>query len=356
MTITSIVSTSGSTLSLLASNTATTIIGYGQGTNQGGDRTTNFGQQIPKFASKTFPDIFSTGTMVGYYIPYLDATGKYHPYYTQWNQTIDSFTRFSDITIYYPPGTSQSTYWSHDNLSASSLTQNHGMQRVWYNETFLYNGVRYLIFMQLHGAGGVFDSFPLLRTFMTFSISTGSYKVLTYHSSIVVPSTPKNICWLNDDRTLLAVVAHSFTYIYYFNSTTGFQLTTSFPYQYNAIGRDNLGRVWAHDTGPIGYGRIHLLSGVPAAINVVSSATTYNYAGTAIPTTFAVDAYDLTGSRMTATVNLSVVGNSLKFTTTSGSTTYLSSLTVVTNSSTSTVVYGTVVSNGYSNITTTYTI
>jgi hypothetical protein len=210
--------------------------------------------------------------------------------------------------------------------------------------------------MQLHGAGGLFDTDPKKRTFVTYQISTSSYRSLAYHSSVAIPSTPKNICWLNDGRTLLAVIAYSATYIYNWNTSTGWVNTVTFPYSYNAIGRDNLGRVWAQDNGPNGYGRLHLLSGVPASVSVVSTASSYNYAGTAIPTSFLVDAFDLTGSRMTATVTLSVAGNSLKLTTSSGSTNYLNSLTVVTNSTSSAIAYGTVISNGYSNITTTFTI
>ena len=191
---------------------------------------------------------------------------------------------------------------------------------------------------------------------MTYIISTSSYRSLTYHSSVVIPSTPKNICWLNDGRTLLAVIAYSATYIYNFNTSTGWVNTVTFPYTYNAIGRDTFGRDWATDTGPTGWGRLHLLSGVPASVSVASTAGSYSYAGTPIPTSFLVDAFDLTGSRMTATVVLSVVGTSLKLTTSTTSTNYLNSLTVVTSNSTSTVAYGTVISNGYSSISTTLTI
>ena len=89
---------------------------------------------------------------------------------------------------------------------------------------------------------------------------------------------------------------------------------------------------------------------------MTANTSTYNYSGAAIPTTFSLNAFDLTGSRMAATVVLSVAGSSLKLLTTSGSTTYLTSLTTTTNTSTSTTIYGTVISNGYSSITTTLTI
>jgi len=348
----------GQTITGTGVTAGTTILALTTSTITTGDRTTNFGGYIARFASKTFTDTVSTTVTnaVGFYAPLLDVNGRFHPMYFNWDQTRDYVARYTDISVTYSTGTF-STYWNNDTASAGALNVAHGLQRAWYNETFLGNdGRRYLTFMQLHGAGGLFDSNPLQRTFVTYLISTSSYRSLTYHSSVAIPSTPKNICWLNDGRTLLAVIAYSATYIYNWNTSTGWVNTVTFPYSYNAIGRDNLGRVWAQDNGPYGYGRVHLLSGVPASVSVVSTVSSFNYAGTAIPASFLVDAFDLTGSRMTATITLTVAGNSLKLTTSSGSTNYLNTLTVVTNSTSSVVANGTVISNGYSNITTTFTI
>ena len=349
----------GQTLAGTGVIAGTTVLAFTTSTITTGDRTTTFGSYIAKWASKTFTDTVTTTVTnaVGFYAPLVDVTGKFHPLYFNWDQTRDFITRYTDIGVYYSTGTSLSTYWAPDLNSTGVNNVIHGYQRAWYNETFLGNdGRRYLTFMQLHHAGGLFDNNEKQRTFVTYQISTSSYRSLTYHSSIIIPSTPKNICWLNDGRTLLAVIAFSATYIYNFNTSTGWVNTVTFPYSFTAIGRDNLGRVWASDNGPTSYGRLHLLSGVPASVAVVSTASSFNYAGTVIPTSFAVDAYDLTGNRMTATVNLSVAGNSIKLTTSSGSTNYFSTLTVVTNTSTSTIVYGSVISNGYSSINTTFTI
>jgi len=320
------------------------------------DRGSNYGYRTPKMPSKTFTDT-STATNIGFYQPRFDSTGTYQPLYFIWNKTNDYITRYPDIYITYPSNTNFSTYWMHDATGpdANDITQ--GLQRVFFNETFVSStGTRHLILGKLHGAGLVWDTTSTQRAFIVYTVDPTNYKKLSFHQSFTIPSTPKNICWLNDDRTLLAVITHNSTLTYYFNPYTGFQLTGTFPYQYNAVGRDSLGRVWAHDAGPLGYGRIHLLSGVPATLAVTANTSTYNYSGTAIPTSFSVDAFDLTGSRMTATVSLSVAGSSLKLLNTSGSTTYLTSLTTTTNMSTSTTVYGTVISNGYSSITTTLTI
>jgi hypothetical protein len=310
----------------------------------------------PRMPSKTFTDT-SAVTNIGFYIPRFDSTGTYQPLYYIWNKNTDFITRYPDVYITYPPNTNFTTYWAHDSYGPHLYDNAQILMRVNFNETFVSStGTRHLILGKLHGAGSLYDSTPLQRSFIVYTVDPTNYKKLSFHQSLIIPSTPKNICWLNDDRTLLAVVTHNVTFTYYFNPYTGFQLTGTFPYQYNAIGRDALGRVWAQDAGPGGYGRIHLLSGVPATITVTANTSTYNYSGTAIPTTFALDAFDLTGSRMTATVVLSVAGSSLKLLTTSSSNTYLTSLTTTTNMSTSTTIYGTVISNGYSSITTTLTI
>jgi hypothetical protein len=211
--------------------------------------------------------------------------------------------------------------------------------------------------MQFHGAGGIFDGNSFIRTFLTYSVSSTDYTQTTFHSACTIPSTPKNICWLNDARTLMAVIAHNYTYIYSFNSAvTGWNLTASYNYQFNSIGRDSLGRIWAQDSGQYGYGRIHLLSGsMPATINVTPAANSYNYSGTTIGTTYAVDTYDITGARIAANVTLTSTGTSIVFYTSNILVT-TSAITVTTSASATTTVNAAVVSAGVSTISTTVTL
>ena len=79
------------------------------------------------------------------------------------------------------------------------------MQSVWANETFTVGSNRYLLFMQLNGTGSLADAAPKACTFMCYSVNAGDPRILTYHSSIPVPTTPKNIVWLNDSLTILGV-------------------------------------------------------------------------------------------------------------------------------------------------------
>ena len=320
-----------------------------------GERGTSFGHYHTKAPSKIFTDTSYTSVLPnwGFFIPRFDSGGNYQPMYFIWNKNTDYITRYSDILVTYPGATTLSSYWAFDTAGPFGGDTANGLVRITFNETFFSNGNRYLLLGKLHGAGLTYDQNILQRTWIVYQLDSTNYKKLTYHSKIEIGQTPKNICWLNDARTLLSIICHNATYIYYFNSSTGFQLTATFPYQFSAIGRDALGKVWAHDIGT-GFGRLHLLTGVPATVSVTSANSTYNYAGTTIPTTFSVDAYDLTGSRMTATVVLSVVGTSLQLSALGS--VFTSSITTTTNTLASTTVFGNVISNGYSSITTTLTI
>ena len=298
------------------------------GTSQGGNRAASYGGYMSKYASKTFSE---SGTVTGFYLPFVDSTGIYCPLYFQWNRTTDSFTRNADVSITYPGVTTQSNYWAPETSSAwNDGWSSFNMQRLWANETFTYSGTRYLLFMQLHGAGGISDAVTAQRTFVCYSVNASNPKLLTYHSKIEVPTTPKNIVWLNDARTILGIIAHSNLYIYTFNGTTWTQ-TANLQYQFHAVGRDNLGRIWAHDAG-FGHGRIHLITlSVPVTISVVPAASSYQYSGSTVTSTLAVNAYDSSGARIATSVKLVIDGGSMTFSGNNLTTTVTTSATVDTN-------------------------
>ena len=159
-----------------------------------------------------------------------------------------------------------------------------------------------------------------------------------------VPATPKNIVWLSDDKTILGIFCHANFYVYTFSSTSGWTQTGNFPFQFNAVGRDNLGRVWAQDSGP-GYGRLHLLTlNVPVNIVVTSDATSYNFAGTTVTANLTVNTYNYTGARIATSVKLVIDGGSMYF---AGNNL---TKTVTTSASGDTVVPVTITGGGVSNI------
>jgi hypothetical protein len=339
------------------SNTSTTLHTFNAtpsaaGTNGGGARGTNFGNTNMKLSSRTFLDAGSA-TNRAWYTPYFDVNGNYHPFYFQWNRSTDVFTRNADITVNWPQGTTQADYWLADTVSLGSNGTVYAAQRPWYNESFTVTSgettTRYLTLFQFHGSGTVHNDVPLRRSIVTFTVNSSNPKELTYHSHVIVPETPKNVIWLNDDLTIFGIFGWNNFYIYNFNQTTGWTLTSTQPYRFDAVGRDSLGRVWAVDSGPLLYGRLHVITPeVPTKISVVLAETTYNYTGTAIDTTATVNAFNLSNQRMVADVTLKVEGSSLKLINSSDQ--EVSELTVTTSSSQDTEVDVRIIGAGTSNI------
>ena len=319
---------------------AISTIPTASGTSAGGNRALTFGGNLPKYASSTFAE---TGSVTGFYVPFIDSTGNYEPFYYQWNRSTDAFTRNSDVTVTYASGTF-SSYFGVDTQSQTATNNAFGINRLLWNETFTYSGTRYVLFGQLHGGGGVYDGTPTQRTFVCYSVDAADPKLLTYHSSLVVPLTPKNIVWLNDERTTVGIITHSNFYVYSFNGTTWTQ-TVLLPYQMSAVGRDNTGRIWATDVGPLGQGRLHLISPTtPVSITVTPASTNYSYAGSPITSSVAVNAYNNSGARIAVAVKLVISGASMTFANSN------LTITVTTSASADTTVPIYITNGGVSNI------
>ena len=331
-----------------SANTATNLINIStlptaSGSSLGGNRGTNFGGAKNKYCSRWFTDPLTANSR-GFYMPYCDSSGNYAPFYWQWNTSTDAFTRNSNCTVNWGGGNNQATFWAHDNTVVAN-TNATGMQTAWYNETFTVGANRYLLFMQLNGAGGLIDSIPKACTFVCFSVNAADPRLLTYHSRIQVPVTPKNIVWLSDDRTVVGVFTHSAFYIYTFTEANGWTQTANLPFQFSAVGRDNLGRIWAVEPGPYQWGRVHLITlTVPVTIVVTPDATTYTYSGTTINANVAVKALDASGNRISTSVKLVIDGGSMLF----GGNNYTT--TITTSASADVNVAVTITGGGVSNI------
>jgi len=341
----------GQTISGTGIITGTTIVSTGTNvtTNAGGIRTNAY---LPKYASSTFVDL-STSTTRGFYLPFFDTNSTFQPFYYQWNTITDNFVRNQDIRVLYT-ASNMLTYWTPETASGTSVNVTYGSQRAWYNESFIYNNVRYLTFMQLHGAGTVLDASDKQRTFMTYVVDTSTYKTLTYHSSVVIPATPKNIVWLNDTRTSVGVFGHTAFWIYSFTAA-GWTLVKTEPYAFSAVGRDSLGRVWGMDSGPLGGGRAHVIlsdaTSIPATISLVPSQQMFNYTGTNQLFTFTLDAFNSLSARIAVSVTLTVTGNSLRIL--DGANNQYTSYTTSTSASTSTIINAAIIAAGPSSISTT---
>lgn len=317
------------------------------GTSAGGNRATNFGNNFPKHSSKTFFDPTDvTNTNRAWYTPYQDVNGKYHPHFFQWNTVNDTFIRNTDITVNWGEGRVQDDIWTHDTFSTTSNTANNqGYQKILFNDTFVVNNIRYITLMQLHGATALFDNQPKMRTFVTFSIDPINPKILNYHSHVIIPSSPKNIIWLNTEKTLLGVIANTQFYTFSFNPSGGWVLTATLPYQFMGVGRDSANRVWAVAPGQNGWGEIHLITvNVPVSIIVTAPQISYNFTGAVINTNLTVNAYDTTGERIATSVKLVIDGGAMAFAGANLTT------TVSTSASANTLVPVSITGGGVSNV------
>lgn len=335
---------SDNTVATLFSNSTAPSAG---GTSLGGNRGTSYGQYLSKYSCSVFADATSSGNSA-WYTPYLDSAGYFHPFFFQWNRSADTFTRNADITMNWG-ATTQSSIWEPDNVSGSGVNTTYGLQRLWALDTWslIVSGTerRYLMLMQLHGNGTKYDGSPKMRTFVVFWINPVSPKTLNYHSHIEIPSTPKNIIWLNAEKTQLGVVGESNFYMYSFTNATGWTQTTIIPIKFASVGLDNLGRLWALEAGDNTYGAIHTLTQTaPITVAVTSTATAYNYVGTQVLSNVTVNAYGVDGLRKAVSVRLVIDGTSMTF---SGSNL---TTTVTTSASTDTSVPIIITGAGINNI------
>ena len=316
------------------------------GTSVGGNRGSNFGGLAPKWSSSTFEDPTSNGNRA-WYTPYFDLNGKYHPHFFQWNVTDDSFTRNSDITVNWG-STNQEAIWAPDLVSGSSVSIRWAGQRAWWNETWTVtdNNVttRYLMLMQLQGSGTALNGIAKTRTFVTFSVDPIDPKILTYHSSFVIPTTPKNVIFFNPEKTQMGIFCESTFYTYSFNQGSGWILSGTLPYKFSTVGVDSRNRIWALAAGATQFGEIHVITlNVPVTISVVSPQTQYNYQGQNINSTLTVNAFDTTGNRISVPVKLVIDGGAMTFS--GANLTTVVTTNTVTNTVVSTIITGAGVSN-----------
>ena len=342
---------SANTQTTLSNPTATPSAG---GSSLGGDRGSNFGNYFPKTASCTFTDPTGGAGTLGWYLPYFDTSGNYVPFYFTWVVATNIFTRNTNVTVSWGART-QSQVWAVDSLSTSAFSSSYdsqriyGLQRIVHNETWTYTAggttVRYLMLMQIHGGGGIYDAYPLMRTFVVFSMNATNPLALTYHSNIIIPATPRAFVWLNVGKTVMGIFTYSYFYIYAFTTANGWSLTGSLPYKYWAAGVDGSGRIWAIDNNSNGNGIIHLITpSVPVNVVVTPAQTTYNYTGSTISSTIGVSTYDQTGTRISTSVKLVIDGGSMTF---GGN----NLTTTVTTSTSADISVGiSITDGGYSNI------
>jgi hypothetical protein len=283
----------------------------------GGTRAESFGiRRQVKFASTFFNDPDDANTK-GFYIPYFDVSNNYQPYYMQWDKTDDTFTQNSDVLVVSETVNNTFSPSSSflNNLSQTVSAGQTGMSGAIFNETFVFDSTRYLILGALNGVYQIHDNSTSARTFITYEIDANDPKVLIYHSHLQLPTTPKNIVWLNDSKTLMGVFLDTSFRVYSFNNTTGWTQSQAISETFWSVGRDRSDRIWAAAEGAVDdFSELHLITpAIPIVINIQPELTTYNYQGTTINSFFTLEAINAQGNRIATDVTLVIDGSTMTF-------------------------------------------
>lgn len=282
------------------------------GTSVGGNFMNNKVQD--KFCSNWFVDPRDvSGNTRCFYFPYFDTNLNFHPFVITWNITTDVFARETDITI--ATGGRSNTDQLVD-ISALESAQPTHTPAFTFNETFVSGGTRYITVMHFDTR----EQYPTTtgpRTFITYSVDAGNPKLLTFHSKVTMPKTPKNLVWLNDAHSMMGVFMNMQFNIYTFNSSTGWTLTTTIPeFVYNC-GRDSQDRIWYTTNSSrfgVNYYDTHILTpSLPVSITITPELTNYEYAGTPLNSYVNVSAINAAGTRIATSVKLVIQGGSMTF-------------------------------------------
>ena len=270
------------------------------------------------FTPSKFHDT-ATATTKAFYLPHFDSSQNYYPHYFTWDTLTDTVTRFSDT---YPRNDTDSAVYS----SSTDFNNFYGLtwgnyqaakSSVCFNETFLWTATntRYMLLGIISGQPAAHDSQDTARTFITFTIDGSDPKKILFHSKFTVPATAINMVFLNDARTLLAIIMANQTNIYSFTPATGFALATELSLKIWALGRDRLDRIWAATAGISSvYADLHLITpSLPVTVNIVPASTTYNYTGTTLNSNFTLATLDTTGARVSTDVTLVIDGSTITF-------------------------------------------
>lgn len=286
----------------------------------GGTRSTAAGIRTQiKLASTLFEDP-DNSDLKGFYYPYFDVNNDFRPYYFQWNPVTDQFVRNEDVSVITEAGSSDfyATSGSLNNLTAGGGIFSNWAAAV-FCETFTFTQgqttTRYLTLGAINGRYAVHDDSPVKRTFITFEIDSTDPKKLIFHSQFTAASTPRNIVWLNDSKTLLGVFLFNSFKIYNFVPAEGWVEAQTINEQFWAVGRDRIDRIWgAANSGNSNFADLHLITpALPVTIRIVPENTTYNYQGVTINTFVQVEAINVQGNRIEADITLVIDGPTFAF-------------------------------------------
>ncbi len=229
-------------------------------------------------------------------------------------------------------------------------------QNTWFMKgyQFTVSGINYITFWicdmaSTFGSSGSRWSTDKKRTMLTYTIGSGTGDdVLTYHSKITFPGVnamPRNFMPINAEGTHMVVPIAGATKFFSFNPSTGWGETGTYAAEFRQVGLDSTNRLWGISREK-GFHTVHaIVPSTPISVTVNMAAVSYTYTGNNISTTAVVNAYDSTGARIVASINLTIEGSTMLFTSNSSK-----NLTVSTSASADTTVNLTISGGGVNNI------
>jgi len=306
-----------------------------------------------------------SGNTVLWYTNYVDEESNFHPILWTWDKSDDTFKFQTDTqmnphagaTVGFTGKSSEVDAWNQTNLFEgayttymfSASTSEQSITGATLLHMFEFGGERYLTYIWVDEARA-FTSSTLFRTMLTWKIDAADPRVFTFHSKHVLNVPFQEYIFLNDEESLMGLKDYYSFQIYAFNSATGWEQANSLPFDVGSMGRDSTDRIWfikgSTSLGSTSYPEVHLLTPtLPLTVTVTPAQTSYTYAGSQIPSTVDVSAYNATGDRISTDVKLLIEGTGMTFT---GGVTVL---TVTTSAVAELAVDIFINSAGFSNIT-----
>ena len=287
-----------------------------------------------------------------FYSSHFNTNNELAPIRYEWNPAAGTITT-TNCTMTYPSG--NYTNYAARNTTEQSNASTFGdtyLRMSWRIKPwqFTVGGTTYITFWicdksAAFGMGTTRFGSTAKRTMLTFTLGAGSGdNVMTYHSSYVfkeIVDLPRD--WMPINATgdkMMVPVNDARLQFFSFNTTTGWQLDTTYTTQFRHIGLDRTGRIWGWSLDKA-YGSVHIINpGKANRFTVQLASNSYTYAGSPIATTAIVNAYDVNNNRVAASVRLTLDG-AMVFTANNSKVT-----TVTTSTSANTSVSVTVVGSG----------
>jgi hypothetical protein len=206
------------------------------------------------------------------------------------------------------------------------------------------NSRQYLTTFNVAGGHGVADSDTRYRSLLVFqNRARAAFDYVNFWGKVDVPETIRNFMWLNEERSRLMIIGASNSYIYQFgavntlnnsytaNTFTGptydqtnnnysWTLTATLPGRYTHAAVDKYGRFIfqrMHEYhGATSGGVMEMYTeSTPVTVDLTGNVTTdtITYSGSNFTKNLTVEAFNLFGKRIAASVNLIITGTDMQF-------------------------------------------